>query len=59
MTARQRLDAAYGRRGGSVLLGPPPQLKGPRCVECGQPMLAGQQIRHYVCDQQSPIGKIR
>ena len=50
MSERQRLDAAYGRRGGHIQTGKPRDLaNAPRCEECGGAMTVGQKRRHHLC----------
>ena len=51
MSRQQRIDAAYGRRGGNwrddntdLHLD-----RCPRCAVCGLPMICGQKDRHGVC----------
>ena len=58
MTARTRLDSAYGRRGGALTEGHRPRRTGPPCDVCGMPMILGQVARHHVCDPDTPVGKI-
>lgn len=51
-----RHDIHYGRQGGRIVDYAPPT--GQRlCVVCGQPMTAGQKVRHHLCDPTSIVGR--
>lgn len=59
MTARTRMDAAYGRRGGHIIPGKPQHLDRSRqCTVCGSPILTvGSNGMHFVCDPSSTVGR--
>lgn len=54
MSRQQRIDAAYGRRGGGWSDSTVNTGKAPRCSVCGLPMVAGQRERHGVCSPPMP-----
>lgn len=48
-------DLRYGRQGGRISSGAPrSRAAGPPCQVCGQPMVAGQRVRHSVCSPTVP-----
>lgn len=64
MSERNRLDMAYGRRGGHLMAGAPSEAvaRAKPCEECGGPMVIGakgaQRGRHSLCDPDSIVGRV-
>lgn len=61
MSARDRMDLAYGRQGGRVVAGAPSTGRKARaCEACGLPMLvqARGATRHGVCDPETLEGLV-
>jgi RNA polymerase subunit RPABC4/transcription elongation factor Spt4 len=59
MTAQNRMDAAYGRRGGRIVPGKRGTPQDARvCTRCGGTILtSGSNGMHFVCDPSTDIGK--
>lgn len=56
MTRQQKIDMAYGRRGGHWRDNNEDLRidRCPRCSVCGLPMVVGQKVRHGVCSPLMP-----
>jgi hypothetical protein len=59
MSTQQSRDMMYGRQGGRIVpFEGRPTLTGRPCATCGQPMLATQKERHFMCDPVTIVGRV-